>query len=112
MKVFKNKFGNWTTLFQNHMLNGETIKYYMSVQFQKGQEPLKDSIDIELKRWWGSCFMAKDGNTKPMLFIADWRELEVKVEDKKDIKIEEVKADEEFDNGGFDFINQEELPFY
>lgn len=82
MKVFKNKFGSWNTLFKNKMLNGEEIKFYMPVQFQKGQEPMKESIDIEPKRWWGSCYLGKVEHNgteeqvpKPKIFIAEWEEI-------------------------------------
>ena len=125
MKVFKNKFGNWETLFQNHMLNGETVKYYMPVSFQKGREPLSESIDIEPISWWGSCFLTKEGQTKPKLFIADWKELEVKTARKQqktaeDASIEEFKAQNyaEYKNGGKTYENSdidlssEALPFY
>ena len=126
MKVFKNKFGRWETLFQNHMLNGETIKYYMPVSFQKGQEPMVDSIDIDATRWWGSCFMAKvereDGSedqiVKPKIFIADWKELEVK--GTVDKSIEAFKAEnyaeyaqkEDAEPSPSLDIKAEELPFY
>lgn len=98
MKVFKNKFGNWNTLFKNKLLNGEEIKYYMPVQFQKGQEPLKESIDINPLRWWGSCYLGKvDHNgteeqvPKPKLFIADWEEI-LPEQTEVDKSIEQFKA--------------------
>lgn len=111
MRVFKNKFGSWNTLFKNKMLNGEEIKYYMPVQFQKGYEPSKDSIDIEPLKWWGSCFLGKvDHNgteeqvAKPKLFIADWREELPKAQPDNEIdrSIEQFKAQNYAD----------ELPFY
>ena len=122
MKVFKNKFGSWETLFQNHMLNGETVKYYMPVNFQKGKEPLSESIDIEPINWWGSCFMTKDGHVKPKLFIAEWKENELKQTRPQtvDSSVEEFNAQNyaEYKNGGKTFddsdidLSSEQLPFY
>ena len=119
MKVFKNKFGSWETMFGNHLLNGEQIKYYMPVSFQKGQEPMSDSIDINPLRWWGSCFMSKDGQQiKPKLFIAEWEQIEVK--GTVDASIEAFKAEnyaeyakkEDTEQSPNLDIKAEELPFY
>ena len=118
MKVFKNKFGSWETLFQNHLLNGEVIKDYMPVSFQKGMEPQQESIDINPIRWWGSCFLTKDQATKPKIFIAEWELLEVK--GTVDKSIEEFKAEnyaeyskkDDTPQGPNLDIKAEELPFY
>lgn len=119
MKVFKNKFDRWETLFSNHLLNNEQIKYYMPVQFQKGQEPMADSIDINPIRWWGSCFMTKEGQVKPKIFIAEWEQLEVKGTVDKSIETFKAENYAEYQekhedvpkNGTLD-ISAEELPFY
>lgn len=96
MKVFRNKFGGWNTLFKNKLLNGEEIKYYMPVQFQKGNEPLEDELNIEMVRWWGSCFLGKVEHSgveeqvpKPKIFVAEWKKQE---RNRADGSTEEFKA--------------------
>ena len=126
MKVFKNKFGRWETACRNRMLNGEVIKYYMPVDFQKGQEPMVDSIDIEPVKWWLSCFLSRvereDGTSdqvvKPKLFISDWKELEVKGTIDRSIDVfkaenyaEYSKKEDTEQSPGLD-IEAEDLPFY
>ena len=100
MRVFKDeKYGNWETVAQNHLLNGETIKCYLSVRFQRGMEPTVQSIDIEPTRWWFSCYLTKNHTVKPLVFIADWKEIvrEEKDEIKTEITFEEPeeKAEEQ-----------------
>lgn len=128
MRVFKNKFGHWNTLFKNKMLNGEEIKYYMPVQFQKGGEPIKESIDINPIRWWGSCYLSKVTNNgveehvaKPKIFIAEWEEelpkpapdnaIDQSIEDYKAQNYAEYMGKQETENGDID-IKADELPFY
>ena len=110
MRVFKNKFGNYDTVFKNKLLNGEEVKYYMPVQFQKGFEPVEDSIDIMLVRWWGSCYLTKDGVPKPKIFIAEWREIVPKIGDtyEAETMTEYLHKEEDPEIN----IEQEELPFY
>lgn len=116
MKVFKGKYG-WSTTFHNKLQNGEDLKLYMPVQFMRGQEPMKDSIDIEPVRWWGSCYLSKDGETKPKLFIADWREIE-QVQDGFVPQNDEYKPDNMADYVAEDkpqeqlVFDTEDLPFY
>ena len=74
----------------------------------RGMEPTKDSLDIEVLRFWGSCFLSKDG-TKPKLFIAEWREIEEVVDGfKPETMTEYLHREEEPELD----IEQEELPFY
>lgn len=110
MRVFKNKFGQWETVFKNKLENGEELRYYMSVQFQRGLEPVVDSIDIMLVRWWGRCYLSKDG-TKPKLFIAEWREIVPKIGDTFQAETMTEYLHKE-DNTEEINIEQEELPFY
>lgn len=86
----------------------------MPVQFQKGQEPLTDSIDIEPVKWWGSCFMTRDGNIRPKLFIAEWTADEADAARNNDPIfdiINDVPKDEKKDDNLIN-IEAEELPFY
>ena len=109
MRVFKNKFGQWETVFKNKLENGEELRYYMSVQFQRGFEPVVDSIDIMFVRWWGRCYLSKDG-TKPKLFIAEWREIVPKIGDT--FEAEAMDRDLHKEDEPEINIEQEELPFY
>lgn len=118
MRVFKNKFGRWDTLFKSKMLNGEEVKFYMPVQFQRGFEPSKDSIDIDVLKWWGSAYLKKvvnrDGSedhiAAPKLFIADWREIIPNETDKAiDESIEEYKQKANDEEVNF---KADDLPFY
>lgn len=111
MKVFKSKYG-WTTTFHNKMQNGEDMKYYMSVQFMRGFEPTVDSIDIEPVRWWGSCYLTREGEAKPKLFIAEWREIVPKIGDTFEAETMAEYLHKEEDNTEEINIEQEELPFY
>ena len=107
MKVFKGKYG-WTTTFHNKLQNGEDMKYYMSVQFMRGFEPTVDSIDIEPVRWWGSCYLTREGEAKPKLFIAEWRELLPKPQSTPNMAdyLKEEEPPEQIN------IDADELPFY
>lgn len=116
MKVRKNKFGKWETAAHNKMLNGEDIWYNMPVQFQKGQEPLKDQIEIEPKKWWLSCYMGKGYSSegmavdvaKPKIFVAEWEE----VIQKDNFQAETYTEYKGEDKGKDLVIDTEELPFY
>ncbi len=123
MRIRKNKFDKWVATAHNKMLNGEDIFCDVAVQFQKGFEPSKDKIAIELKRWWLTCYLGKGYDQfgqemqmpKPKIFIADWREILPEAQ-KTDIdkSIEEFKAknyEPSVKELGLD-ISEEELPFY
>ena len=115
MKVYKGKYG-WYTVFHGKLQNGEDLKFNMSVQFMRGREPEKESIDIETLRWWGNCYLSnKDGKVYPKLFIADYREIE-KAEDgfiasdfKPETMTEYLQREEPLEELT---IDTEDLPFF
>lgn len=69
MRVFKNQFNGWETLFKNKTFDGSELRYYMPIQFQKGQEPVTSPVDIKLIQWFGSCFKRKNNEVAPKIFI-------------------------------------------
>ena len=109
MKVFKGKYG-WETVAHNKLQNGEDLKYYMPVQFRRGQEPMSDSIDITPTVWWLSCYLSQS-STRPKLFISEWNETFPRYEDgfKPQSMSDYLGKEEEEPEIN---IEQEELPFY
>ena len=105
MKVFKNKYGRYETLFKGKDINGNESKYYMLVSFRNDNEPTEDSVDIIVKDWWGTAFKGSDGTIKPKLFINKWEYYEVKKE-----PVQEVEDDFNYNND-LD-LSSDNLPFY
>lgn len=67
INIRKNKFGYNTTI-----KNGEgefEIKYYMEIQFKKGNEPAAESCYIEINDCFFSCYKKKDNSIVPKLII-------------------------------------------
>lgn len=68
--VYKGQFG-YSTLLKNN-----EDKMYVSVQFKKGQEPVNERTQIDIKDGFVSFYKDKNGFAKPKFVILDYTELE------------------------------------
>ena len=112
MKVYKNKYGQWETLFKNKLMNGETIFYNQKIRFPKGKEPTKDKINIRFDSdtFFGSVFhFDKTDENHPVWVIMDWTEEEPKMLMKPDGEM--VKQCDFSINPSLE-IKDDDLPFY
>lgn len=75
MRIYKSKYEGFVTTFNSKAYG---IKYYMPVQFKKGNEPIfseKDYVDISFTNWFGSCYKKKNGETAPKIVVMEYAQI-------------------------------------
>lgn len=114
MWVYKGQYG-YSVLCKNKLLNGEEIKCYVPVSFQRGDEPSEEKVNIEPieGQWWMTCYMDRNQNVKPKLYIKGWRRIEEALI-QKPLVTDEIIEDTKEEEKPIEqiLINGQDLPFY
>ena len=64
MKIYKSQYG-WSTTAHSKKMDGSTIKYYMDINFKKGEEPLVEEIE-------GKLIFRQDDGTERECFLSSY----------------------------------------
>lgn len=70
LTVYKGQYG-FSTLLKNN-----DDKLYVQVQFRKGQEPLQDKVQIDIKDGFLSFYKDKNGLARPKIVILEYQEID------------------------------------